>query len=1161
MTTKFFIEQQNKFRGLISEYKSRKFIKDREILPSSRFRKCLSNLLLDTRVVLHNSQFDVFLSWINRQTEIQLADMAMVSIGYDELSGVYSKAPIASLELELLWITARIKANAAKFNDFRLKADEVESFIFTGKFSDAIEILGHIELHFGVSLWSVQLRIALENQVGGLEQQKRYTAEVRSIYKNGLLSFVAYHTSVRNEDRTTLTKYCEAIKTRIDQHQYFESFVKNYARYRLVGEWPSLQSGLADILRVEQSHSSIDIYETFIAVAQEISRNEDFFKTRKVLVKCLDELKSITDFRLVKIGMALGKKDFPLMLYPRSTEISDKLFLGSATLAAQTARRTLKSPLGIDIWNIIYAGFAFAHSIRPRQKTLFRPNNISRLLGRILRRNDNSDDLFGLLEKLAINLRGLPTAAGLTDLLPILCRMTPDAPWQTWIISMNSPTIGVEDYVPNSVYSIFSTQSKSHSLITPTEIAWKAFHRLEYTSTGINQAAPILFTAIALLRDGHYQQAVNILDSHKTNFEFEPLRSIASLILLHAYFCLDNRQDVITLIVDEGTLKDSNRRLLPICSALENYTWSDYKALSVPLAAPIALHFLWRKSENNEIASWLRFATGTVFKIFNNLRPSELIDRLDEFKKYQFIYFLKYVCVPHVLDGSRILKSSREVMDERRAICAALREIDPLNSEEYQNEVAWISNQLVLEEGQRIIDRTRIYVDTEALTRWATRELSEDFARYRDLSGVDVGTIQSFDDVLKELVTATMSQRSNFTPENEADAVLISMLHRLRDEFLNNPNFGFDFFLSKRVRHQSFIGLIRSPLEFAHFITTRESESGSYHRNEYWLNKFPYSNPDTKEALNEVFTKFAANFDDTLISAKDRSFHILSIEKPNGLLYLEFTPQIINLVRSIVQMDTELQDFIDTAIAVLWATLEPSLANVRRFIYEDLKTKIVQGFDEFRANVSKLVESCPASLEFDAEIGKCSTDVQRALDDVAKWFSHADLEAQMHYFKLDQVVNIAIDSALKCQRAFEPKIELHVNGDIEMQASSLIFVHDVLFVALDNVRNHSEIKKPMVVVSVQADVDNGTLTIQVQSDSKAQNRAKHDLELHKIRQLVDSGSFGRHTRREGGSGFLKLAAVVNQSSKGQINFGFTNTGQFQLTVVYSMVVQPLDEFR
>lgn len=1155
---KAFIEQQNKFRGLVSGYRSRRFVKDRTTIPSVRFRSGLRELLLDTRVALHHSQFDVFLSWVNQQMEAQLADIGQLTIGYEELRGVYTEAPLASLECELLWITARIKADVSRFNDFRSGAEEVEHLVFIGKLEAAIEALKLIELAFGVSLWSVQLRIALEHQSGGLEQQKRYTAEVRSVYKRGLLGFVAYHTSVRNEDRTTLAKFCDDIKARIDKHQYYEPFVKTYARYRLAGEWPTSESRLADILRVEQSHSFIDIYETFVAVVQEIARRDDLHKVHRVLVKCLRNLTAITDFRLTKVALLLNGNDSPMVLSPRSTEISDALFLGDAKLAAQIAHRTVKTPQSIDIWQFIYSGLAFAHATRPREREFRHPNDISRLIGKVLCRCDVSNDPFGLLGKLAINLRGLPTAAGLIDLLPLLRRLRPDDPWQPWLISMNSPSIGVEDFTLGTAKSNLTIQAIESRSPNPTEAAWLLFHGIENVSSNVTPAFT-LFAAAGLLRKRQCQHVVDMLSRQSSSLEAKPLRSIAASMLLHAYFCLGDRQNVITLIADEGARSEANRRLLPILSSLEHYTMSDYKAVSVPLAAPIALHLLWSINENSNILSCLRFATGAVFKKYAVTRPSELIDLPETFQKHQFVYFLRDVCTPHIIDSSRILKSSREVMEERQAICRVLRDLDSANANDYQDEVLSISNQLVLDEGQWIVDRTRVYVDTDALSRWAVRELSEDYARYHDLLGVDVGTVQNFDDVLKELITAAATQRSTFTPENEADAVLFGMLHRLRDEFLYNSSFGFDFYLSNRVRHHSFIGLIRGPLESGHIITTRESESSGYHRNEFWLEKFAYSNnTETKEALNEAFAKFAANFDDTLTAAKD-SFHVNSLERPGGLLYLELTTQHISIVRAIDQMDTTLPDFIDTAIAVLWAAIEPSLTKVRYFITEDLKTKITDGFNELRATVRKYVEG-PALLEFDIEIGNCSTEVQHKLDDVAKWFSYADLEAQKRLFKLDQIVNIAIDSALKSQRVFDPDIDYYVEGDIEMQASNLVFVHDVLFIALDNVRAHSECKKPKVNVNVLANTENGTLTIEVRSDAKVQNRAKHDEELRRISQLIESGNFGRHTRREGGSGILKLAAVVlRQSSKGRIDFGFTETGQFQLMVTYSMIVLTPDQ--
>ena len=173
-------------------------------------------------------------------------------------------------------------------------------------------------------------------------------------------------------------------------------------------------------------------------------------------------------------------------------------------------------------------------------------------------------------------------------------------------------------------------------------------------------------------------------------------------------------------------------------------------------------------------------------------------------------------------------------------------------------------------------------------------------------------------------------------------------------------------------------------------------------------------------------------------------------------------------------------------------------AEVRRFISEDLKTKIALGFDELRASARKIGEQDPAFLEFDIEIGRCSTEVQRALDDAATWFTHADIEASRRYFTLTQIVRIAIDSALKCQRAFEPEISSSVDGDFEMSASSLVFVHDVVFVALDNVRAHSGLKKPKVDMHVQPNPDDGALTIEVISDAKPQNRIAKEKTLSDI---------------------------------------------------------------
>lgn len=78
------------------------------------------------------------------------------------------------------------------------------------------------------------------------------------------------------------------------------------------------------------------------------------------------------------------------------------------------------------------------------------------------------------------------------------------------------------------------------------------------------------------------------------------------------------------------------------------------------------------------------------------------------------------------------------------------------------------------------------------------------------------------------------------------------------------------------------------------------------------------------------------------------------------------------------------------------------------------------------------------------------------------------------------------------------------------------------------------------------------------SEARLADRAAHELALNGIRELIDAGALGRRTRREGGSGLLKLAASVKQSPRGPLDFGFTSNDRFRLSVAY-VVVQHEEE--
>lgn len=1127
-----FLDHQNRFRGLVAAFKSKEFVKKRASTPARTFRSGYRRLLLEARLVLNEDQFGPFHDWVADQLETQLPDLARTPIGFDELAGIFT-VNATSLARELRWVAHRLKNEVRKLSAFRAMVQLVEIMVVRGDYEAAITALNNMEEALGASFWGVQLRIALEQLAGGLERQKRYTTSVRAVYRQGLLGFVAYHTSVRNEEKTTPGKFADHILARIDRHALYTDDAKTYLKYRLAGRWPDLSSELAWILQIEQSHHVFDLYETFIACAQEILREHRYAEHREVLRECVDLLPATLDFRLAKIQAHLSdtQPDLPR----RRRDISDPLFAGKLV---QAARGLVDAHRGavLDVWDVIYGGIALSHASSSTLPSAPQARHAAKLLAVALKNAEGSQEAWDQFGKLAANLRGLPFGSALSDVINVVARSHPTAPWRPWCIGLNSATSGIED-APSALQSVHASG--------PTEEVWQKLHAPNMEPTG-NFCLDLL-SGIGWLVEGQAATATQILETVLQRSSQSPFYGLVTNLLLHAKFATGDRAGCIELVADAATLRPSQRAMFPMRATLEGLAFADYRDTTAPLAAPIALHMLWLDTEKDITRSQLRFMTGAAVKKCGVDRPSAMC-ACHDLPQHQLTYFLSEVCKTDVLDILRSIKSTRATLEERRAILHLLQEMG--SEAAYSDELMEVARDLTMADGQWIVDHTRIHVDTAALFRWADRELQEDFARYYDLAAVDVGPQPSFDDVLKELATASSSKA--FAPDNEADAVLQSMVRRLADEFLTSGVFGLDFYLSKRIRHQSFIGRIRGPLEFAHLITTRETDSSPYHRNTYWLERFSSSTPEQKEAINAALEGCARDFDEILRDAKDRLFHIRSADKPDGLLNLVITTQLLRLVKSIAQWTPDdFASFFEVTVAALWGSLEASLVRVRSYISTELKTQITQRLERARAEVRAAAANDPNYHDFDIQFGTRSTEVQRALDDAASWFTYTEIEKFRRTFTLEEAVRIGSDNALRSQRAFDPVIDTEVQGGVDITAPGLVIIHDTLFIALDNIRAHSGERSPQIDIHVSHNPDHGTLTIEVLSDCKPQKRQKAESSLREIQDIIDGGTPTRRTKKEGGSGLLKLNAVVGQSSKGNLDAGFVQGGRFRLAVTYS----------
>lgn len=1133
---KIFTACQHKFRGLVAAFKSKRFEKDTRYDHSFIFRRGYRELMLEARAILHPSHFSEYLEWCGFHIQRQLPELKRHPTGYDELQGVAWKNSKVSLEREILWIAARVKEDQQLINAFREIAQEIERLVVKNEVAQAIDLLKVLEVMQGASFWSIQLRIALEGAQGGLEAQKKYTAEVRSIYKNGLLNFIAYNTSVRNEERVSIQKFMGDIKQRISAHSKYDDSVKSYMRHRLMGEWPSENNEISDVLRVEQSHSLADVYETFVGLVQHCLTCEDNAELVSIIKLALQKLDCITDYRIAKACIALGLPARTVSLR-RSSGIIDALCDSKIVAASIMARHPYElNGNSVDAWDYIYSGVALSFTGYCAKVTSL--GGAHHLIAQILRQNNESSAAHSHLLKLATNLGGLPFASALRTFIRMIYKSYPDEDLRPWFVSLNSPALGFEDN--------FIT-GKTNSAAAE---CWQLLHNHKAPVQVASGAAVELFRACGEIRAGEWGAAIESIHSVR-QISPEILPALTIPLLLHAFYASDMRQSVIEIIADEGTRSGSRAELLTIARSIEEYNHEDYNNARELLAPSIALHMLWETKENDEVGSHLRFKVAQIIRRKDVREPSKLYDKKDVIPKHQLVYFLRNVCIPSLVDQARVVKTTAEILLQRQNTCAVLRELDPDNDSEYQDEIHEISNRQLMSDGQYIVDRTRIHVDTEALTRWAIRELSEDLFRYMDLA--DVVTPMEFDEVMRDILIENKIP-IQFSEFGEADAVLYSMLVRIGSEFLNNSLFGLDYYLSKRIRHQSFVGLIRGPLELQSLITTKDTAESNYNKNDMILERFSECGRETLNGLSKAFERFSASFDAALIETKDKVIQIRSKEHPLGLVTFDVSPQIVPVAR-VVLSDQSMVGFVRGSVSIMWALIDKSLGDIRDYISGELKSRLSSVFDELRAELRTFVEGRTEYLELDRLIGESSLQVQLALDDASSWFCKTtDKEAFRRTFKVEQAVNISIEAARKCLRDFNPVINIgQVPTDMVVMPSTLVFLHDVLFISLDNARIHSGLKNPNITINVNPDLINERFVINVLCSAKQSVRTEAERKLAVIRDNIENGELDSKTKIEGGSGLYKIAAVVKQTSKGHLLFGFTANGDFEIDVAYTFL--------
>ena len=212
--------------------------------------------------------------------------------------------------------------------------------------------------------------------------------------------------------------------------------------------------------------------------------------------------------------------------------------------------------------------------------------------------------------------------------------------------------------------------------------------------------------------------------------------------------------------------------------------------------------------------------------------PHELLEIQNQFDIDQLIYFLKHIAKQEIYYSSYMFETQDELDNERIEICLALAKIDSDNAKEYRDEISEISRNLLIRQGIKQIDESKIYVDVKGVRESLEKDLRESFSRSLNLLNLSLDQIKKLDDTTDNVIVpyygkVRSSNKIEFSEENikitsySRFKQFIEMFHKIRDKFIASNEFGIDTYLSMRIRHGTLLGETRSVYENYQLITKK----------------------------------------------------------------------------------------------------------------------------------------------------------------------------------------------------------------------------------------------------------------------------------------------------------------------------------------------------
>lgn len=943
----------------------------------------------------------------------------------------------------------------------------------------------------GYSYWAIETEVALKQATEGVEKAKTHIASM-SIGSTALNKFFLHNFGVRNEPAQTSFRFRANLRKRIDEID-ISVVLRSYIKYRLYGSLEADHSNLANILAYEQLTTTADLLFTLIKVTRIILGNQFAFSNDTISEA--DSASESLSTIMSTLGISTVRQHGTLSIEP-SNSLLEKL--------ANNSIQTALNPPGewsandCDSQSFIVRGLASQLSTR-------------------------SDGILAEeMSKTLLNFSWLPLAIEVGDIATV-----PNLP--TLLIKASQD----ESISSSAIYSINDAlKSVGNSLVVSQDIS-------------LSVELKHLISGVRALRMGSVEEALSQLKKINSLPHGQVGADTLKVALAHHFRENGDMMKCLEICAQVGMENDRIIPMLPLMDIFQGIKWPSLRpwASSVDLAITLD-HFL-RGVDDRKSKTHKRYAIEELLKRHQCTRlvdlPSALAKAGVEIRKIEFLCY--YVCDIVTFELLPGIDGSRNVLLARKELLCALAALHTEKELSYLLEAEEIDDELQVDDGLFVLGDSKVYVDEQAVLNFVNKEMAADFQRYLMLVDSGLGASESITELIKSF--RNPSARTFQIPKNDADDLLAEILDGILNRFLFDPASGLDIIIGRRIRHGTIASEIRGVLEAAELIGHKPRPGANYEAPTL-VNRLPWKlDPKQRRIINAAFGRFSESIDQLIALLRDEYFYVRSKDKTRGIFDLHLTPILFALARTTAQKCSSIDQFSKECVSFFWYPLSMRLEALRPSVESETKKTLHAIFSKLTSELKALNLDDTVFL---AQLQQVSDELQRRASTIASWIRVPNTSVESRTYSMQQVVDVAVAVITGQRPGFTPVMTSSVPEDIELDTHGFSIVSDALYIALDNICQHSGKKiDNNISVDVVFNPQKSILSFSITSDVAPGSRTtEKESRLNSILSDIQRRAYGERARLNRGSGLFKLAAIVMQSEETGIHFGYTTPNRFQL---------------